>query len=178
MNTSNVENWDVLRLHKIFALILKERKLVHGQQKAGKASYTTTKQKTRMNILHLIRLISNRSVTCLGIKPEKKNNDPQCSISKTLDLSSSAKTYLFLDFSTVNNNNESIIPSWDCWALRQHCAENRPDSMKETTAWAQKHFWKSQSKTTVHCAVWKCSLNLYCATEKPNVNMIQKHCSK
>ena len=48
---------------------------------------------------------------------------------------------------------ELILDAPNLWAHRQHCTKNSHDSVMKITAWAQEHFQKSLSVSTVCHAI-------------------------
>ncbi|XP_029947370.1 uncharacterized protein LOC115388384 [Salarias fasciatus] len=92
-----------------------------------------------------------------------KNNVPQRKIAKNLGIALSTVHNIIKRFResgqiTVRKGQgrKPILTGCDIQALRQHCMENKLDSVVEITAWAQKHFGKTLSVNTVRRCIHKC----------------------
>ncbi len=110
-----------------------------------------------------------------------KNNVPQCTIAKALQISSSTMHDIIKRFRETGaisvhkgQGRRPLLDAHGLRALRRYCFTHRHDSVIDITKWAQEYFQKPMSVNTIHHAICRCQLKLYHAKRKPYVNMVQK----
>ncbi|CAN9507273.1 unnamed protein product [Ophioblennius macclurei] len=91
------------------------------------------------------------------------HNVPQRKIAKNLGIALSTVHNIIKRFRESGQisvrkgqGRKPILTGCDVQALRQHCLENKLDSVVEITAWAQKRFGKTLSVNTVRRCIHKC----------------------
>ncbi|XP_041641385.1 uncharacterized protein LOC121508528 [Cheilinus undulatus] len=99
----------------------------------------------------------------LKIVQQFQNNVPQREIAKNLGMSASTVHNIIKRFResggiTVRKGQgrKPILDVRELRALKQHCIQNRHDTVVDITAWAQKHFKKTLSVNTVRRYIQKC----------------------
>ena len=110
-----------------------------------------------------------------------KNNISQRAIARNLGISSSTVHNIIKRFresgeitARKRQGRKPTLDGRDLRPLRRYCIKNPHQCVKDITTWAQEHFRKPLSVTTVRRYICKCKLNLYYAKRKPFINNTQK----
>lgn len=110
-----------------------------------------------------------------------KNNISQRAIALNLGISPSTVRNIIKRFresgditAPERKGRKPSLNARDLRSLGRYCIKNRPHCVKDIATWAQEHFRKTLSVTTVPRYICKCRLKLYYAKPKPFINNIEK----